>query len=613
MTQLTDAIFSINGNPVSQFRTFALKQSIFDHHEFELVCPAQTIDGVTGIFTSSRDLIGALFSAHISGVGLKGDLAFNGIVTSVETSRLNGEYGDVIIAGYSPTIMLESGPHCKSWENKAVKDIAQDVLKYFPQNVLSPKLQPLSKENLEYTVQYKETAWSFLKRLTAENGEWLFWDGQGLVVGPPKGDIKTTLLYGSTLSHFAINLNARPTQRQYIGWDYKNSQLYTSTPQNDAIGQKAGLNALGEKIQEKAKTVYGTQPKQWSFRYSSSKKQQDDMATLYNAMESSKMVRLTGRSGHPGVALGSITDLTNNNLFNDSAEAFGEYLVTAVEHFVDTKGEYHNQFTAVPSSVHLPPVTVPEIPVCEAQSAIVTDNHDPQGLGRIRVKLHWMNGEEKTPWVRVTTPHAGGGKGLFFIPEKDEEVIVGFEGDNATRPYIIGAVYHSKASNSFGNAANDVKALQTRSGNKVILNDKDGSVFVEDKDGNSMKMDGAGNVHLRSKVTVTIVCGEGDAGKSSITLNKEGEITIVAEKDIMLKAQNVSAMGAKLVTMGSGSGEGDSFSGSGFSLDPDNVNIGAKKKLSIAAETETEIGCVGKLTMQAGGESFLNGKKVNIN
>ncbi len=98
----------------------------------------------------------------------------------------------------------------------------------------------------------------------------------------------------------------------------------------------------------------------------------------------------------------------------------------------------------------------------EAQSAIVTDNHDPKGLGRIRVKFHWMTDGEKSPWLRVTSLYGGDGKGMFFIPEIGEEVMVGFEGNSPTKPYIIGTVYNGKAKTNFSNQDNDVKVLQTK-------------------------------------------------------------------------------------------------------------------------------------------------------
>ncbi|NML38712.1 hypothetical protein HHL17_16000 [Chitinophaga sp. G-6-1-13] len=536
MAQLTDTMFSIDGNPVLQFTSFALNQSIFDHHQFTLICPAQAIDGLSGIFSSSRDMIGSTFGAHISGVGLKGDLTFNGIVTSVETSRVNGQYGEIIISGYSPTIVLDNGPHCKTWEQKTLRDIAQDVLRFFPQNQLSPKVQPLAKESYDYMVQYKETAWAFLQRISAENGEWLFWDGRNLVLGPPTGDAKTSLVYGSTLSHFNINLNARPTRTQYMGWDYQNSELYTSVPQAENVGQKAGLNSLGEKVHEKAQTIFSTQPKQWNFRYTGSKKQQDEMATLHSAMEGSKMVRLTGHSGHPGVAIGARTEIVSNNVFNGSTEGYGEYIVTNISHFVDTKGDYRNEFTAVPSSIHLPPVSIPQAPVCETQSAIVTDNHDPKGIGRIRVKFHWMNGEEKTPWVRIASPHGGGGKGHFFVPEIDEEVIVGFENDSAVKPYIIGTVYHGSANTSFSNAENDIKTIQTRSGNKIIYNDGNNSMIVQDASGNTVTMDGNGSIII-------------DASSANVTINapktmnlRSTDMNIVVDNRLHMTVGNMLQM-----------------------------------------------------------------------
>lgn len=190
MPQLTQPMFSINGTPLLQFTSFCLRQSIFDHHQFTLTVPAQAIDGKAGMFTRSGDMIGGSFGARIDGVGLSGTVLFNGIITGVETARFTGHQGDVLITGNSPTIIMDSGPHCKSWEKKAIKNIAQDVLKFFPQNLLEPQVQPLYGATLAYTVQYKETAWQFLKRLTATFGEWLFWDGRNLVIGPPRDSKK---------------------------------------------------------------------------------------------------------------------------------------------------------------------------------------------------------------------------------------------------------------------------------------------------------------------------------------------------------------------------------------------------------------------------------------
>lgn len=595
MAQLTQPMFSINGNPVTQFNSFSLNQSIFDHHRFTLVCPAQAIDGKFGMFTVSQEMIGGTFGARVSGVGMQGNLLFNGIITSVETARFTGHHGDVIITGYSPTIVLDSGPHAKSWEKKTIKSIAQDVLKFFPQNLLEPKIAPLYSEPLGYTVQYRETAWEFLQRLTANYGEWLFWDGRNLVIGPPRSEAKVALVYGSTLSRFNVTLQARPTAQQYMSWDYNNSQVYTSQPKG--VEQKAGLNPWGEKVYKKAQEVYGTQPKQWNFRHVSNKKQQDDMTTLRSAMESSKMVRFNGQSGHPGVALGGKIEVTGNNVFSVSTEGYGEYQITAINHYVDANGNYENDFTAIPSSISVPPVSIPLDPVVETQSAIVTDNHDPQGLGRVRVKFHWMNGAEKTPWIRVTSPHGGGGKGQFFIPEIKEEVVVGFEGDSAVKPYVIGTVYHGQAKNSFSNAGNDVKALQTRSGIKQVYNDADGSYYVSDKGGVNMTFNGAGGATIRAEKTNLHKTGE----KHTINV---GEDDCLLEMD---NAGNITLEGKAKITIKTGSSSIIMDNAGNITIEGTNVKVIGK--------SDTEVGKKGanpgmKVT---GTTVILKGKPVDMN
>ena len=115
----------------------------------------------------------------------------------------------------------------------------------------------------------------------------------------------------------------------------------------------------------------------------------------------------------------------------------------------------------------------------------------------------WQNGD--TPWLRMTNPHAGGGKGMYFVPEVGEEVLVGFEGGNAEKPFVLGAMYNGNQSSSYASSGNDQKVIQTRSGTKIIMNDAIGSVFIEDPSGNTWLMDGKGNISVNTPNTISMI------------------------------------------------------------------------------------------------------------
>ncbi|HLZ90024.1 MAG TPA: phage baseplate assembly protein V [Puia sp.] len=604
MAQLVNTTISIAGNPITQFSSFQLTQGIFSHHTFRLVCPAEAIDGNTGnVFNRSKGMMGANLVAQINSVGMSGQLRFSGIVTQVETSRFNSYNGDVIITGYSPTIILDNGPHCKSWEKKAVKNIAQDVLKHFPQNLLNPKVSPQYPETLSYYVQYKETAWQFLFRLCSTYGEWFFYDGRSLVIGAPPGGTSTALTFGSNLSRFTMALQVRPAALQMMAYDYMNHQVYTSTP--SGIEGRAGLNDLGKTALQASQTVYAATPKIWNNHFLTNKKQLDDVVNIQSAMQSSNHVRFNGASGHPGVAIGGEISVQGTNVFSQSDETYGDYTVISVNHYADGQGNYNNDFIAIPASIRVPPVSTPMAPPCEAQSALVTDNHDPKGLGRVRVKFYWMNGAEKTPWIRVTSPHGGGGKGMFFIPEVGEEVIAGFEGDSAVKPYVIGTVYHGQANNSFGNSGNDVKALQTRSGNKVIMNDAAGSVFVEDKDGNSVLIDGAGNITVKANKTVLIEATD------EITF-KTKKITMLAENEIYMESKQLNGQLSETATL-YGKNHVTVQSDSLISLESQN-KVEAMANTEVNLSSQSKIG-VNSTHIEVNGDAATNirGGMVNLN
>jgi uncharacterized protein involved in type VI secretion and phage assembly len=208
-----------------------------------------------------------------------------------------------------------------------------------------------------------------------------------------------------------------------------------------------------------------------------------------------------------------------------------EYRLVAVsvQHLSDNHGNYQCTFTAIPADVAAPPYTDPHcFAGAQTQPAKVYDNNDPEGLGRIRVLFQWgTEGSKETDWIRMVQPHSGSGKGFYFIPEIGEEVLVGFEGGNAEKPYIIGAQYNGKQNSGYSTPGNDQKVIHTRSGCKIIFNDAEKSIFIEDPSGNTWLMDGQGSISVNAPKNFTVNAGE--------------NISMTAGKDVSVSAgENIS-------------------------------------------------------------------------
>ncbi len=533
MAQLSSTQIFINGQEIKQFAQLSIEEGIFQHAHIRLVLRSETIDNKGQLFNESKNLIGAPISIKATAQNsLNGVLEYEGLVTGVEATRFSGHMGDIIITGTSPTVLLDSMPHCKSFEKKALKNIFQDVLGHFPTNMLKPSNKPVYPETLSYTVQYEETAWYFISRLCAKHGEFFYYNGKETIIGKPQGK-KAGLIFGTNLNSFNVSMKIKPVGFKQQAYDFVNNQVYDASP--NGIIEKAGLNDLGKFVYNKSKQFYSSEPIGWNNQFLTNKRQLEDVVNTRAAIISSRMVTFEGNSTCAGLQLGGTVSIKGNNILSNSEETYGEYTVTSILHSLDGQGNYQNVFDAIPASVKVPPVSIYTEPHCETQTAVVTDNNDPKGLGRVRVKFHWMKGSQKTPWIRIASPHGGGNKGMYFIPEIGEEAIVGFEGGNPHKPFVIGTAYHGRAKTSFGNAGNDVKALQTRSGNQLILNDADSSVYLSDGKGNNTFHDGKGNIITTSSEMIRLECG-----KSSIEMKKDGTI--------LISGLNITTNGEETVT-----------------------------------------------------------------
>jgi uncharacterized protein involved in type VI secretion and phage assembly len=185
---------------------------------------------------------------------------------------------------------------------------------------------------------------------------------------------------------------------------------------------------------------------------------------------------------------------------------------------------------------------------------VVTNVKDPDGLGRVKVALPWLADGFETDWARIASPMAGPGRGLYLLPEVDDEVLVGFGHGRLDSPFVVGALWNGKdkppESNSDGK--NDRRSFTSRSGHVIRLTDTKGEERIEilDKSGkNSVVVDTKTNTVTVSADTDVVV----RATKGKLTLAGDGGVEISSGKgDVKVTGKGIDVKAsAKLVLKGS--------------------------------------------------------------
>jgi uncharacterized protein involved in type VI secretion and phage assembly len=154
---------------------------------------------------------------------------------------------------------------------------------------------------------------------------------------------------------------------------------------------------------------------------------------------------------------------------------------------------------------------------------IVTNNQDPEKLGRVKVRFPWLGDNDESFWARLATPMAGQERGLYLLPEVEDEVLVVFEHGDLRFPYILGGLWGGRDRPPIDNSdgKNQIRMIRSRSGHTIRLNDTDGEETIEIIDKtqhNKITIDSAKN-------TISIVSDR------DITLSApQGKITLTAKE-----------------------------------------------------------------------------------
>jgi uncharacterized protein involved in type VI secretion and phage assembly len=201
-----------------------------------------------------------------------------------------------------------------------------------------------------------------------------------------------------------------------------------------------------------------------------------------------------------------------------------------------------------------------------AYPATVTDIKDPDNQGRVKVKLPWTpdDGGGYEVWARLAVLMAGASRGTWFIPDVGDEVLVLFEGGDARRPYVVGALWNGSDAppETMDGAGNNYKkSIVSRRNIRITLDDTEGqeavtiktpqqsieikdggrSVEIKDANGNSVKLDSSGvTVIASAQVKVQASTMQVDAGMVTVNAGMS-KFSGVVQCDTLISNSVVSA------------------------------------------------------------------------
>lgn len=510
---------SLDGNKV-YYTNLVLCQGFNCHHTFTITLHYEALEACwmsnpRQIFSLTGKNVQITFRHKITGE----QNVFVGIVRKVTYAGKNGINNNIVISGGSPTLKLDGNPTMDSFADQSLKTIV-DYAVGNSGNGVEVKAAPKYGQKINYLCQYGETCFGFLDRLSRMYGEWFYYNGKEIIFGKPDSLETVELIYDVHIRKMELSVQAVPHSTgmyEYLAQQGDKFDTVATPMDVDVSGYvRLALDRSGEFYPSE-----GIIPSQVPIN-----SQSELSKTVVNngRMRSlGEMVVLEGESIDCRAGIGKVLEVKLPRTMEVDSKNTGRYLIGKITHRADMTGRYSNEFTAYTEDAGCVPLEPVTFPFAGPQLAVVTDNADSKG--RVKVKFHWQqNGNKSTNWIRVQTPDGGtsskGTRGFTFVPEKGDQVMVGFEYGSPDRPFVTGSIFSLDVGQG-GGEGNKSKSLVSRSGSSLKLDDSTGSVRLQDPGKSSMDMDGAGTTKIDSSEKIILTCGS-----SSIELQTDGKILI---------------------------------------------------------------------------------------
>lgn len=478
-----------------------------------------------------------------------------GEITAIEVHFEENSEAPIIVRGYDVSHRLHRGRYSRSFLNETdsdiVKKIAQEV------GIKAGNIEQ-SGEPHEYVFQENQTNMEFLRERAAYIGFELFIQNRELYFRKPSSKETLELKWLLDFSSFRTRLTSaqQVSSVEVRSWDYTQKKLILATATKEKL-----VTATGNEPGSVTSTKFDLdrQPPKMIVvdRPVATAKQADKMAqALCDELGGEFIYADAKAEGNPKIRPGKIVELKGmGDRFS------GKYYITETRHTYSQR-IYKTEFSV--RGLRDGSLLTSLAPLVKLQPGqtflvgIVTDNQDPKGWSRVKVKFPTLTEEHASQWARVVAPGAANDRGFDCLPEIDDEVLVGFEHGDIHRPYIIGGVWNGKdappekVADSVQGGKVRLRTIKTRTGhtiqfveedkgsskagvrvettggNKIYLNDSDTCIEIETKGGHKIKMDDRGQ---------------------SISIDSTGNLSLKATGNIEIKANGTITVNGAMISL----------------------------------------------------------------
>ena len=492
-----------------------------------------------------------------------------------EVVSLVGEYnllGDrAWIEGYEFSHRLQRGVHTQSYRNVTDSDLARQIAERA--EIQAGTIEE-SGTTHDHVSQVNVSDWEFLRMRAHEIGfEVSVVDGKlefGRPVdssaGPPEGTLLSAeplqLVYGANLLRFQPRLSSAEqiSEVEVRSWDPK---------------QKMALIGIAPAGTTSARL--STDPAEMAARFGNPAFMSGDRPladqTSVDATAAALADQIGGSfaeaegtaRGDPRLRAGSAVSVSGV-----AAQFAGRYTLSSTDHLIDGEGyrtelvvsgrQQRSLLSLASGGAANGDKAATTGRVYGLVVALVTANDDPEGLGRVKMKFPWLSDAYESDWARMVQLGAGPDSGAVFIPEVNDEVLVGFEFGDVRRPYVVGGLYNGQDKPRLGEGLFDRgkvkrRGFVSRRGHRVVLFDDDGTsgVAILTSDGKLRIAlnETEGEIHIfgDSKVVVEAQRQLELSSAGDIKLEANGRLTLEANQGITIRSDGVVDVDGALIQL----------------------------------------------------------------